>query len=59
MTRTLIAIASTAMFFSAATAAESGDGDFINHMTSLQYFSHKLGLAIDSGNKDLHMQSFE
>ena len=53
MTRTLIAIASTAMFFSAATAAESGEGDFINHMTRLQYFSHKLGLAIDSGNKDL------
>jgi hypothetical protein len=41
------------MLVSAAATADSGEATFINHMTRLQYFSHKLGLAIDSGNKDL------
>jgi len=41
------------MLFSAAAAADSGEGEFIDNMTRLQYFSHKLGLAIDSGNRDL------
>ncbi|MCG6863500.1 MAG: hypothetical protein LJE70_19905 [Chromatiaceae bacterium] len=45
-------IAGAAILFSAAAAADAGD-DFINHMTRLQYFSHKLGLAIGSENKDL------
>lgn len=41
------------MLFNAAVAADSGEGEFVNHMTRLQYFSHKLGLAIDSRNRDL------
>jgi len=46
-------IACAAILFSAAAAADSGEGEFINHMTRLQYFSHKLGLAIGAGNRDL------
>ena len=53
MTLPLRTIAAAAIFFSAATTAESGESGFIGYMTKLQYFSHKLGLAIDSGNKDL------
>jgi len=46
-------ITCAAVLFSVAAAADSGEGEFINHMSRLQYFSHKLGLAIDAGNKDL------
>lgn len=53
MKHALTAAACVAVLFSEFAVSESGEGEFISHMTRLQYFSHKLGLAIDSGNQDL------
>ena len=57
MTRTpnLVAAALAAALVQLAPApALAGDGgDFVTHMTQMQYFTHKLGLAVDTGNRKL------
>jgi len=41
------------MLFGAVTTAQASEEGLIEHMGKFQYFAHKLGLAIDSGNGEL------
>jgi hypothetical protein len=47
-------IAGGVLFAPLGEASEDhGDVDFVGYMTRLQYFTHKLGLAVSAQNKEL------
>jgi hypothetical protein len=47
-------ILATALFVGAGPSSAGGEGlDLVNWMGRMQYFTHKLGLAIDAGNAPL------
>lgn len=47
--KTFAALIAAAMLQGPAVASE-GELDFVSYMTRIQYFAHKLGLALDAGN---------
>jgi hypothetical protein len=53
MKPTLTSAACGAILCAAAASAGADEGNFIGYMTHMQYFAHKLSLAIASGNEDL------
>ena len=45
-------VAATLHVASSHAAAPAG-GNFVSHMTQMQYFTHKLGLAVSARNREL------
>ncbi len=51
--KTLTLVLGAALISGSVATVCADEGEFIGYMTRMQYFTHKLALSIDAGNRDL------